>query len=128
MIRTRSEQNYNAKTDFETRRENQDFGRQNNSMSRPPLESTPLGTNTNNRSTSPIDLIPVGTKMPDPTPLTPPTDLPTDLPEKMEKRTYQGTRIKTHHHHIHRQKNLIRRMIAIPVNRLKKESDKNKKR
>ena len=30
---TRSKQNYNAKTDFETRRENQAFGRQNSSMS-----------------------------------------------------------------------------------------------
>ena len=36
------------------------FGRQNDSMSRPHLESTPLGPNTNNRTTSPIDLIPVG--------------------------------------------------------------------
>ena len=32
MIRRRSEQNYSYKTDFETRRENQDFGRQNTSM------------------------------------------------------------------------------------------------
>ena len=33
VIRTRSEQNYNSTTDFETRRENIYFGRQNNSMS-----------------------------------------------------------------------------------------------
>ena len=45
VSRTRSEQNYISKNDFETRRENQDFGRQNYSMSRPPLDSTPLGTN-----------------------------------------------------------------------------------
>ena len=73
VIRTRSEQNYNTKTDFGTRRENQDFGCQNNSMSRPPLDSTPLGKNTNNGTTSTLDLIPVRTKMQDPTPLTLPT-------------------------------------------------------
>ena len=33
VIRTRSEQNDSAKTDFETRKEYQYFGRQNNSMS-----------------------------------------------------------------------------------------------
>ena len=43
MSRTRLEKNYCAKTDFETRWEDQDLGRQNNSMSRPPLNSTPLG-------------------------------------------------------------------------------------
>ena len=45
-----------------------------NSMSLPPLDSTPLGTNKNNRTTSPIDLIQVVTKTPEPTPLTKPTD------------------------------------------------------
>ena len=59
VIGTRSEKNYNAKTVYETRRVNQDFVRQNNSMSRPPLDSTPLGTNTINGTTSPIDTIPV---------------------------------------------------------------------
>ena len=48
VSRTGSEQNYNTKTDFETRRENKDLRRQNNSMSRPPLDSTSLGTNTTN--------------------------------------------------------------------------------
>ena len=38
MSGTRSEQNHSSKTYFETRRENQDFGRQNISMSRPPLD------------------------------------------------------------------------------------------
>ena len=51
VSRMRSEQNYSAKTDFETRGQNQDSGRQNNSTSRPPLGSTPLGTNTNNGTT-----------------------------------------------------------------------------
>ena len=43
-----SEHNYSSKNDFETRRENQDFERQNISMSQPPLDSTPFGTNTTN--------------------------------------------------------------------------------
>ena len=63
----RSETNYYSKSDFETRRGgvvNQDFGRQNNYMSQPPLESTPLCTNTKNGTTSPIESIPVGTKLP----------------------------------------------------------------
>ena len=76
MSRTGSEQDYNAKTDFETRRENQYFGRRNNSMSQPPLDSTPLGTNTTNVTTSHIDPIPFRTKTSEPTPLTQPTELP----------------------------------------------------
>ena len=81
VIRMGSGQNYNAKTDFETRRENQDFGRQNNSMSQPPLKSTPIGTNTTNRKTSPIDSIPVRPQRLEPATLT----LPTDLPEQNGK-------------------------------------------
>ena len=72
MSRTRSEQNYSSRTDFETRRENQDIVRKNIFMSRPPLDSTPFGANTTNGTTSPIDLIPVRTKIPDPTPQTVP--------------------------------------------------------
>ena len=45
-------------------------------MSRPTLDSNPLGTNTINRKTSPIDLIPVVTKTPETTPLTRPTESP----------------------------------------------------
>ena len=56
--------------------EDQDFGRQNDPMSRPTLDSTPLGTKTTNGTTSPIDSIQVGTKTPDPTPLTRPTEFP----------------------------------------------------
>ena len=79
VSRTRSEQNYNDKIYFETRREgvvNQEFGRQNNYMSWPPLDLTPLGKNTTNRTMSPIDLIPIRTKMTEPTPLTRPANLP----------------------------------------------------
>ena len=93
----------------------QDFGRQNISMSRPTLDLTPIGKNTTNETISPIDLIPVGTKMPEPTPLT----RPTELPEKTEKRTYQGTWIHTHHCQTHHRINLICRMIPIPVNQRK---------
>ena len=58
VIRTGSDKDYNAKTDFENRRGNQYFGHQNNSMSRPPLDSIRLGMNTTNITTSPIDSIP----------------------------------------------------------------------
>ena len=59
------------------------FGRQNDPMSRPTLDSTPLGTNTINLTTSPIASIPVGTKTPEPTPLTQPTEYP-----KQNKKVY----------------------------------------
>ena len=42
MSRTRSEQNYSSKTDFETGSENLDFEVQNIPISRPPLDSTPF--------------------------------------------------------------------------------------
>ena len=76
VSRTGSEQDYNAKADFETRRENQDFGCQNNSMNRSLLDLTHLGTNTANGTTSHIDSIQLGKKTPEPTPLTQPTELP----------------------------------------------------
>ena len=60
-------------TDFQNWRENHDFGRQNISMSRPPLYSTPTGTNMTNRTTSPIDLITIEKQTPEPTPQTRPT-------------------------------------------------------
>ena len=63
---TSPEQNYNSKSDFETRRGgvvNQDFGRQYNSISRTHLDLTPLGTNTNNITMSPIESSPVETKL-----------------------------------------------------------------
>ena len=46
------------------------FGRKNDPMSRPTLDSTPLGTNTTNGTTSPIGSILVKKKTPEPTPLT----------------------------------------------------------
>ena len=73
VSRTGSDQDCNDKPSFETRRENQDFGRQHNSMSRPHLDSTPLGTNMTNGTMSPIDSIAVRTKTPEPTPLKQPT-------------------------------------------------------
>ena len=70
---TKAKKRYNFKSEFETSRYkvvNQYFGRQNDPMSRPTLDSTPLGTNTTNVTTSPIDSIPVRTKTPELTPLT----------------------------------------------------------
>ena len=52
MSATRSEQDNTYKTDFQIWRENRNFGRQYNSTSRPPLDSTPIGTNNNNGTTS----------------------------------------------------------------------------
>ena len=68
------ERDYKYKTDFQHWRENQDFGRQNISMSQPPLDSTPISMNTTNRTTTPINSIPIKTKTPDPTPRTRPTE------------------------------------------------------
>ena len=64
----------------------QDFGRQNDPMSRPTFDSTPLGTNTTNGTTSPIDSIPVGTKTPEPTQLI----LPIEFPEQNGKAHVSG--------------------------------------
>ena len=48
MSWTRSELDYSYRTDFQNWRENQDFGCQNISMSRPPLDSGPISMNTTN--------------------------------------------------------------------------------
>ena len=85
---TSSKKNYSSKTDFETMKENQDFERQNISMSRPLLYSTHFGTNTTNGKTSSIELIHFRTKIPDPTPLTRPTDFPT-RPTESSKRKWK---------------------------------------
>ena len=104
MIATRSEQKYSYKTDFVIWRENQAFGRQNISMSQPPLESNPIGTNSTNITTSPIESIPIGIKIPD---LRHKHDQRSlqhnqhNLQSEMEKHTYQRTRIQTHNHQTH---------------------------
>ena len=56
----------------------QNFGRLNDPMSQPTVDSTHLGTNTTDRTMLPIDSIPVGTKMTEPNPLELPTYLPGD--------------------------------------------------
>ena len=65
---------------------NQYFGRQNNAMSQPPLDSTPLGMNTNNETTSPIDSIQIRIESTEPTPLI----LTTDFPEQKGKTRVPG--------------------------------------
>ena len=64
----------NYETDFEIWRENKEFEHQNISMGRPPLELTRIGTDTTNEKRSHLESTPVGTKMPDPKPLTRPTE------------------------------------------------------
>ena len=75
MSAERLDQDYRYKPDFEIWRENQDFGRQNISTSRTPLDSTPIGTNTTNGTMSNLDSIPIGTKTPEPMPRTRLTEL-----------------------------------------------------
>ena len=77
MSITRSELEYSYKTDFQHWRKNQDFGRQNISLSCPPLDSMNIVMNTTNITTSPIDFIPIGEKTPEPTPRTRPTKFST---------------------------------------------------
>ena len=97
MIGTRSEQNYSYKTDFNIWRGNQDFGRQNISMSRPPLDSTHIGINTTNETTSPIDSIPVETKMPEPMPLKRPMESSIQSTESSTRPTYYAKqKVKAH--------------------------------
>ena len=69
-IGTKAKNHYNFKSKFRNRREkvvDQDFGRQNDPMSRPPLDSTPLGTATANGTMLPSDSIPVEKRSPKPT-------------------------------------------------------------
>ena len=65
VIRTKANNHYNFKSEFEIRRDkvvDQYFGRQNDPTSRPHLELTTLGTNKANGTTLPSDLIPVRTQ------------------------------------------------------------------
>ena len=58
VIRTKAKHHYNFKSEFETRIDkviDQYFGRQNDYMSQPPLDSTTLGTNMTNGTMSPSD-------------------------------------------------------------------------
>ena len=88
VCRMKANNHYNFKSEFENRRDkvvDQDFGRKNDPMShpsldsthmrRPPLDLTSIGTNTTNGKTSPRDSILTGTKLIEHTPLTLPMDL-----------------------------------------------------
>ena len=70
----KSDHDYSYNTYFETWRENQEFERQNISMSQPHFDSTPIGMINTKKTTSHLDSTPIGTKIPDPKPLTQPTD------------------------------------------------------
>ena len=97
-------------------------------MSQPPLDSNRFGKNTTNGKTSPIDLIPVK-NTPEPTPQTLPTDLPT-LPtypsEKNGKVHVPGDPDPEPSSSDLSSKNLIHRMMTIPVNQLKRNSIRRK--
>ena len=116
---------YNFKSEFETRKEkmvDQDFGHQNDPMSRPNLDWTPLGTNTTNGTTPPIDSIPVGTKTPNPTPLT----QPTEFPEQNGISHVSGDPDPDPSFSDSSSKSLILRMIAVLVNQRKRNAIRRK--
>ena len=73
MSAEKSDHEYCYKTGFEIWRENKEFEHQHILMSRPPLDSTPIGTNMTNITTSHLESTPIETKTPDPKPLTRPT-------------------------------------------------------
>ena len=82
-VSTNSE--YSYKTDFEIWRENQEFERQNNARSRPPLDSTPIGTKTPDTKIPPLDSTHIGAK--NSYPKTPTTDL-SNARKNLEKSPY----------------------------------------
>ena len=70
VIEAKSDYDYNYKFDFQIWNKNKEFERQNISMSRPPLDSTPVGTNMPNAKILSLDMSPVGAKIPYPKKLT----------------------------------------------------------
>ena len=70
MSAAKLDHDYSYKTYFEIWRENREFEHQKNSMSQPPLESTPIVTNTINVTTSHLDSTTIGTNITYPKPLT----------------------------------------------------------
>ena len=118
MSATRSEHNYSY-TDFQIWRENQDFGRQNNPMSQPPLDLTTIGTNMNKVKTSQFDLIPIRTKIQNSCHEHDQQSHQHDqknIQSEKEKCTYQRTHCQTHHCQTRQQANLIHQMIEITAN------------
>ena len=99
-------------------------------MSRPPLNLNPFGTNTTNETMSPIDSIPIEKKR---------QSLLNEHYQrihqhhqcinhsKTEKKTYQGTRIQTHHCQTHHKKSNLSNG-SNSSNSIEKKRNKNKKR
>ena len=123
MSAARLDQYYSYKTDFKIWRENQDFGRQNIFMSRPPLDSTPIGTNTTNIKTSQLDSTPIGEKLQKPRHE---RDQWNRQSEK-ENHMYQRTRSQTHHCQTHHQSNLIRPITVTIEKDRRKNSNSHRK-
>ena len=95
-------------------------------MSRPPLDSAPIGTNTTSVTMPQLDLIPIGKKIKNPRyehnqrslqhyQLSHQHDQ-RNLQREREKRTYQRTRSYTHHCQTHHRVNLICQITAITEN------------
>ena len=62
MSEANSDQEYNYKTGFQIWKNNNEFERQNISMSQPPLDLTPISTKTTSAKLSHLDYTPVDTK------------------------------------------------------------------
>ena len=124
---TKAKNHYSLKSDFERRRKIQDFGRQNNPMSRPTLDLTPIGKNTTNGTTSPIDSIPVGTKCQILRQILRHWHDQRSWQNKIENRTYQGTRTQIHHRQNYHQRNIITWMIVVLVNQGKRNEIRRKR-
>ena len=126
MSATSPEQDYSHKTDFQIWRENQDFGRQNNPMSLPPLDMTIIGTNTTNGTTLQLDSISIEKEYQN---LCHEHDQwrhqhdqqscqnnQQNIQSEREKCTCQRTQNQTHHRQNHHQASLICWMIEITAN------------
>ena len=71
---TKSDYDYNYKTEFQIWKEYKEIEHQNMLMSWPPLESISIGMNVSNADISHLDSTPVGMKTPDSKTLTLPTE------------------------------------------------------
>ena len=126
MSEAKSYYEYNYKIEFQIWKENEEFERQNISVSQPPLESTPIVTNTSNAKMSHLDSTPVDMKIPDPKLLTLPTES-SNAKKNREKSTYQRIQSQTRHSQTHSWANLIRLMTASTEDQKASDAIKKKK-
>ena len=122
MSAANSDHDYRYKTDFDIWRGNQEFDRQNISMSLPPFDLTPIGTNTKFLTTSNLDSTPIGGK----NARRSATNTTNGFVKRKEKRTYQRTWSRTFHRQTHHRENLICLMTAKTENLRARDAIKRK--